>query len=67
MPVSSDAERFSARFLISRGQAAQAGLDAVNVSIPYPLSLEDTRRDLGDAGEAKIKGNIITGRPVAER
>lgn len=67
MPVSSDAERFSARFLISRGQAAKAGLDAVNATIPYPLSLEDTRRDLGDAGEAKIKGNIITGRPVGER
>jgi len=59
-PVTADNERFSARFLIARSEAAHTGLDRVNAHIDGPLSLEETRTDLDARGAAILRGNIIT-------
>ena len=62
-PVSSDSERFSARYILTRGRAATTGMDAVNATIDGPLSLDETRRDLDAHGAAQIKANAIITRP----
>jgi hypothetical protein len=58
-PDSADHERISLRYLLARGPAAGAGIDAVNATLDGPLSLEATRVDLADDGRAVIKQNIV--------
>ena len=62
-PVSSDSERFSARFILARGSQTGIGMDAANAAIDGPLSLEETRRDLDALGAARMKANAIITRP----
>jgi hypothetical protein len=58
-PDSADHERISLRYLLARGPAARAGIDAVNATLDGPLSLEATRVDLADDGRAVIKANTV--------
>jgi hypothetical protein len=60
-PDAADHERISLRYLIARGDAAAAGIDAVNASLAGPVSLADTRQDLAEDGSARARGNIVLG------
>jgi hypothetical protein len=58
-PDVADHERISLRYLIARGTAHAAGIDAVNASLAGPLSLSGTRLDLAEDGSAAIRRNIV--------
>ncbi|WP_231733404.1 MULTISPECIES: phytanoyl-CoA dioxygenase family protein [unclassified Phenylobacterium] len=58
-PDAADHERISLRYLIARGQGRAPGMDAVNATLRGPLSLTDTRKDLGADGAAVIRANTV--------
>ncbi len=58
-PDAADHERISLRYLIARGQGRAPGMDAVNATLRGPLSLTDTRKDLGVDGAAVIRANTV--------
>jgi hypothetical protein len=60
-PDAADHERISLRYLVARGSAPRAGIDQVNATLAGPLRLSTTRIDLGDDGQARIRGNIVNG------
>ena len=57
-PDAADHERISLRYLLARG-SRPSGIDAVNQALRGPLSLNETRTDLGADGRAVIKKNIV--------
>lgn len=58
-PDAADHERISLRYLIARGQGRAPGMEAVNATLQGPLSLTDTRKDLGADGAAVIRANTV--------
>jgi hypothetical protein len=54
-PDAADHERISLRYLLARGGAESAGIDAVNASLAGPLSLTDTRQDPAPGGWPAIR------------
>lgn len=58
-PDAADHERISLRYLFAKGDAAPAGIDAVNATLSGPLSLTATRADLAADGSAAIKSNAV--------
>jgi len=60
-PDAADHERVSLRYLVARGAAPRAGIDRVNAILAGPSRLSTTRVDLGDDGQARIRGNIVNG------
>lgn len=58
-PDAADHERISLRYLIARGQGRAPGMEAVNATLRGPLSLTDTRKDLGADGAAVIRANTV--------
>jgi hypothetical protein len=58
-PDAADHERISLRYLVARGDAAEAGIDRVNARLAGPISLSMTRIDLAEDGAAQIRGNIV--------
>lgn len=58
-PDAADHERISLRYLIARGTGVASGMDAVNATLHGPLSLTDTRKDLGADGAAVIRANTV--------
>lgn len=58
-PDEADHERISLRYLLARRPGAKAGIDLVNAGLQGPLSLSDTRVDLGADGAAVIKANTV--------
>lgn len=58
-PDEADHERISLRYLLARGPAVSAGIDAVNAALDGPLALDATRIDLDAAGAARIKANSV--------
>lgn len=58
-PDEADHERISLRYLIGRGGAAAAGIDAVNATLAGPLSLCDTRLDRAADGSAAVRRNVV--------
>jgi len=59
-PDAADNERLSLRYLIARKPGhAGVGIDAVNVILKGPLSLDATRKDLDERGAAVIKANSV--------
>ena len=58
-PDAADCERLSLRYLVARGNAAEAGIDAVNAALKGPTILTQTRVDLAADGAAQIRGNIV--------
>jgi hypothetical protein len=58
-PDAADHERISLRYLVARGDAAEAGIDRVNARLAGPTSLSMTRIDLAEDGAAQIRGNIV--------
>jgi hypothetical protein len=58
-PDAADHERISLRYLVARGDAAEAGIDRVNAGLAGPTSLSTTRIDLAQDGAARIRGNIV--------
>ncbi|MGY6627807.1 MAG: phytanoyl-CoA dioxygenase family protein [Oceanicaulis sp.] len=59
-PTAGDRRRISLRYLIEMDpQAHDCELARVNAAIPYPLSIDQTRRDLAASGVAVIKGNFV--------
>jgi len=60
-PDAADHERISLRYLVARGAASWSGIDRVNATLAGPLRLSTTRVDLGDDGQARIRGNVVNG------
>jgi hypothetical protein len=58
-PDAADHERISLRYLIARGGAEAAGIDAVNASLAGPVRLADTRQDLAADGSATLRRNTV--------
>lgn len=58
-PDAADEERISLRYLIAKAPGARAGIDRVNAMLAGPVSLADTRIDLGADGAAKFKSNTV--------
>jgi hypothetical protein len=46
-------------YLVARGAAKSSAIDAVNATLAGPLSLTDTRKDLGADGSAAIRRNTV--------
>jgi hypothetical protein len=58
-PDAADKERLSLRYLLAKAPGARAGIDAVNASLAGPIRLSGTRRDLDEAGAARLKANSV--------
>ena len=58
-PDAADHERISLRYLLARKTREKTGMDLVNSRLKGPLSLGDTRKDLGADGSAVIKYNAV--------
>ncbi|WP_243625978.1 phytanoyl-CoA dioxygenase family protein [Phenylobacterium hankyongense] len=58
-PDAADHERISLRYLVARGAAKTSAIDTVNATLAGPLSLTDTRKDLGADGSAAIRRNTV--------
>lgn len=59
-PTAGDRRRISLRYLIEMDPDAHGcALARLNAAIPYPLSIDQTRRDLAANGVAAIKGNFV--------
>lgn len=59
-PTAGDRRRISLRYLIEMDPDAQdCALARLNATITYPLSIDQTRRDLAASGIATIKGNFV--------
>lgn len=59
-PTAGDRRRISLRYLIEMDpDARDCALARVNAAIPYPLSIDQTRRDLAASGVAVLKGNYV--------
>ena len=59
-PTAGDRRRISLRYLIEMDpHAHDCELARINDAIPYPLSIEQTRRDLAATGQAVLKGNYV--------
>jgi hypothetical protein len=58
-PDVSDSERISVRYVIERGKAEHAAIDAVNAALRGPLALEQTRVDVDKVGAPQIKSNHV--------
>jgi hypothetical protein len=58
-PDAADHERISLRYLVARRHEGRIGLDEVNAKLKGPLSLTDTRADLGADGAAVIRRNTV--------
>ncbi|KAA5804887.1 phytanoyl-CoA dioxygenase family protein [Alkalicaulis satelles] len=59
-PTAGDRRRISLRYLIEMDpDAHDCALARLNASIPYPLSIDQTRRDLAASGVAVMKGNFV--------
>jgi hypothetical protein len=58
-PHAADEPRLSLRYLLHKAEGAAGAIDEVNRRISGPLALDETRVDLDEGGQARMRGNII--------